>query len=176
MHALCLVVGDNPDAQLAPFSLHYSVDPYKQFLSDDELRMMAEEYSLQMDDIQELAARLRDWSDDEGGVEDGKVFRWTDENPHGKYDWYEIGGRFRGYLKLNDKTGPPKGVAQAYKKDVFEEPILENPPAAVLCNGNWEECPYASDPDILKQWRKSFATLYRSIPEDCRLTVVDLHS
>jgi hypothetical protein len=134
-----------------------------------------------------LAAKMPEWTEAEGGVEDGGLFRWSTSNPHSKYDWYEMSGRSSGYLRLKEPSQsegwrvllgakPTHQVNQARKTDIQQEPLLADPPTALLLDGLWHECPFTSDAAELEKWRRQFANLFASIPDDLMLTVVDMHS
>jgi|APTNR8051073442_1049403.scaffolds.fasta_scaffold00075_74 hypothetical protein len=72
-HYTVMVIGDNPEEQLAPFDENIEVDPYKN--------------------------------------EDGEE---TTYNPRSKWDWYLLGGRFSGRLKLKPGRTGENGVAGAF--------------------------------------------------------------
>jgi hypothetical protein len=187
MHFACLVVGDDPERQLLPFSELLEEPRYKQFLDQSDVDLMAEEYAIPASDLQQLAARMPEWQKAEGGVEDGRLFFWDTGNRNGKYDFYQIGGRFDGRLQLKRARQPsawrkligakPQDRAnQARKSEVVPEPILADPPAAVLMDGQWHECPLTLNQTELDAWRRRFAELFAAIPDDALLTVADLHS
>jgi hypothetical protein len=182
-----MIVGPDPDAQLEPFSEHLAVPRYKSFLDARDVQLMADHFSLPESDLATLAGKMQEWEEAEGGVEEGKLFRWSTSNPHGKYDWYEVGGRFSGYLRLKVPVQPvgwrrllgakPKDRAdQARKADVLEEPLLADPPTALLRDGTWHECPFTSDITELERWRRQFSDLFAAIPHDALLTLMDMHS
>lgn len=187
MHYICLVVGDHVDEQLEPFAEYQEVERYKVFADAEDLRLMAEHYGVGPTDLDALAARLPDWEKAEGGVEEGRLFYWSTSNPDARFDWYEVGGRFNGYLPL--RKAPPvswwrrllgrratAGVNRALKRDVNGETLLANPPAAILVDGQWHECPITNDPAQVAAWRKQFSVLFQSVPDEAMLTVVDVHS
>jgi hypothetical protein len=187
MHYACLVVGPDPDRQLEPFFAELKVSPYKDFLDQGGIDLMAEHFSLAPTDLQGLAARMPEWDEAEGGVEDGRLFRWSTANPDGRYDWYELGGRFSGYLHLKEPRRPSRWrgllgaqakerVDQALRSEIHEEPLLADPPAALLLDGNWYECPLTTDAEEVQRWNQRFASLFRGIPPDALLTVMDMHS
>ena len=57
---------------------------------------MAKFYRLKGDDIPALIEKMPDWRGSEAGVDEVGLFSWTTANPEGKFDWYEIGGRWSG--------------------------------------------------------------------------------
>jgi hypothetical protein len=65
MHRLTLVTGEKVDEQLWTFSIHNEVKSYEVFLSDDEVRDMAESYDIRQTDLATLAAKMMDWQKEE---------------------------------------------------------------------------------------------------------------
>lgn len=187
MHFLCLVVGDHPHEALKPFADDLELPRRKEFLDAEEVRSMAEEYALPAEDLEGLAAKMQEWAREDGGVEDGRLFRWTTSNPQAQYDYYKIGGRFDGYLELLRPrplgflgrlfgAKPKSRVNVARKSEVDLEAIRKDPPAALLLDGEWHECPISTDPEVLAEWDARFTELFDSIAPDALLTVVDVHS
>jgi hypothetical protein len=187
VHYPCMVVGADPDGQLEPFSEHLALPRYKAFLDASEIKLMAEHFLLPESDLAALAAKMPEWEEEEGGVADGRLFRWSTANPDSKYDWYVVGGRFPGCLRLKQPVqpsgwrrlfgaGPKDRGNQARKADIQQDLLLADPPTALLFEGRWHECPFTSDAAELEKWRTQFAGLFASIPDDALLTVVDMHS
>lgn len=187
MHYLCLVVGADPDKELEPYFGELPVPRYKVFLEADDVKLMASEYSLPETDRAGLAGYMSKWTGEEGGLEEGRLFHWSTDNPDGKYDWYEVGGRFSGYLRLKSPLRPTgwrrlfgarakEQVNQALKKDVNVDAILSDPPAALLNSGEWHEQPFDSSAEASEEWRRRFSQLFSAIPDDAPLTAMDLHS
>ena len=83
---------------LAPFDEELQVSPYKLYFSEHGVRAMAENYKLPETDLQALARKTHDWMRCEGGVDDLGLFAIQTSNPHGKWDWFEIGGRWNGLI------------------------------------------------------------------------------
>jgi hypothetical protein len=187
MHYACLVVGHDPEAQLAPLAQDLEMPRRKVFLDADEVGQMANHLSIPASDLDGLAASMPEWQEAEGGVEDGRLFYWSTENPNGKYDWYQVGGRFADSLVLARPrppswwrkllgAGPQERASQARKIDIQPGPLLADPPAAVLIDGAWHEGPITMDAASLEHWRVEFAQIFASIPDDALLTIADLHS
>jgi len=115
-HFTVLVVGDNPEKQLAPYSEDIEVDDYVEDIVTEEEKQTFMDYyikekevlspSLSFDDAYDLKG------DDWNGMrwqksEDGQWYSHSTYNPDSKWDWYSLGGRWSGYLKLKDGA---KGV------------------------------------------------------------------
>lgn len=187
MHFLCLVVGDDPHEALKPFADYLELPRRREFLDAEEVASMAEEYRLPLDDLDALAAKMQEWAREDGGVESGRLFRWSTSNPQAQYDYYKIGGRFDGYLELLHPRPPgllgrlfgakaKSRVNLARKSEVDLEAIRNDPPAALLLDGQWHECPISTDPETLTEWNVRFARMLDAIAPDALLTVVDVHS
>lgn len=151
MHFLCLVVGDDPHEALKPFADYLELPRRREFLDAEEVASMAEEYRLPIDDLDALAAKMQEWAREDGGVENGRLFRWTTSNPQSR-------------------------VNLAHKSEVDLEVIRKDPPAALLLDGQWDECPISTDPAVLVEWDARFTKLFDTIAPDALLTVVDVHS
>lgn len=106
-------------------------------------------------------------------------------NPEGRYDWYVIGGRYRGLIKIKDSTPEsakrapgadslmescvetsdlgPNDVAVARYTDIEE--IMEGSLNEVWIRGQWEPVGLPAD----------FEDVWESIPETAWVVVVDCH-
>lgn len=187
MHSLVLVIGESIDEQLNPFADYTKVDPYRVFIEKEELTLMAEHFNLLSDDLPALIEKMPEWNDAEGEIYQGRLCYCSSENPNGKFDWYKVGGRFSGYLRLKKPRLPSllgrffgkrttDRVNKALKQDVVIEAIFENPPVALLVNGNWIELGWGDDALSVEQWKQQFAEHFDLIPANQQLTVVDIHS
>ena len=84
---------------MEPFSEHLQVKPWKKHLDDEEIAKMAKYYRMRRTSARSLAACVEDWSGDKGGVDEKGLFALHTYNPDGKWDWYEVGGRWKGFLR-----------------------------------------------------------------------------
>ena len=127
-HFTVLVIGDDVEGQLAPYDEGIAVAPYRDPIGERLTRSYMEMWKARDDDpdrpqantaddiggapsaggddpeLDVLAAWLnaRYGGSEQYGVEDGEVYRLTTYNPQSKWDWYTIGGRWRGYFKLKE--------------------------------------------------------------------------
>lgn len=86
---------------MQPYSEDAEVAPYKIYPDADEIAAMGKHYRLAPANLTALAAKMEDWKGGPGGVDARGLFviqRW---NPSGKWDWYEIGGRWPGWIRGN---------------------------------------------------------------------------
>ena len=83
---------------LEPFDEDLEVEPYHDYLDAGDIQRMAEHYGIPPTDLAGLARKMRDWRGGEGGVDARGLYAITTYNPDGKFDWYEIGGGWDGYI------------------------------------------------------------------------------
>ena len=106
-------------------------------------------------------------------------------NPNSKWDWYEEGGRWNGFIRLKerDENGDPLRVNQALFKEIDWEYMMEHqtPFCFVDLNGEWNErgemgwwaCVNNEKPE--SDWNQMFREYIQSIDENCLVTAVDFH-
>ncbi|MCI0457177.1 MAG: hypothetical protein L0Z62_09385 [Gemmataceae bacterium] len=111
MHYLTyVIIGKNTDIEeevaeaLAPFSDERQVKPWKHYLDRGEIARMARCYRVRRTSLRKLAARMEHWSGGKGGVDARGLFALHTFNPRGEWDWYEIGGRWDGFLPDNSAS------------------------------------------------------------------------
>jgi hypothetical protein len=119
-HFTVLVIGDNPEDQLAPYDENIEVDDYVQDIVTEEEKQrflnfyVGDKKELSSDITFEDAYDLKgeDWN----GMgwqkdSDGNWYKHSTYNPNSKWDWYSLGGRWSGYLRLkngaNGEIGRP---------------------------------------------------------------------
>ena len=139
--------GDIADAEtriaemLAPYDENVEVPRYKKYLKKADVQHALEHYkklprspSGVAFDAELTPDEIKEYFGGEGGGKDRKgYFYWSTYNPKSKWDFYQIGGRWQGMLKLeagakggaghrslldNVPTGTPLGIDMAYLKDV----------------------------------------------------------
>ena len=186
MHTLVLVVGDNLHDQLDRFSSNLEVEPHEDQIPDDEIESMAEHYAVSRDDLATLVTKLPDYFGDKGCLKDGKLFRISTTNPRGLFDWYEVGGQWKGFLKLREprpirrlfgllSAGETMQTTSARKSQIDRQALLDDPPMVLVVGGEWFESTIFAEGDAVEKWKAEFAQLFAEIPDDKRLTVVDVH-
>lgn len=85
-------------AALEPFDEALEVEPYRVHLDHAAVTRMAGHYRIPAAHLHELAKKLPDWTGRDGGVDRDGLYYLSTCNPDGYWDWYEIGGRFDGYI------------------------------------------------------------------------------
>jgi hypothetical protein len=105
MHScVYVIIGHTGDSEtlvteaLAPFDDDLTVTPYKLHIPQSGARAIAEHYHLSETDLPALAEKMHDWMRCPGGVDRLGLFAMKSYNPDGRWDWYEIGGRWDGFI------------------------------------------------------------------------------
>ena len=120
-HFTILVIGDNVEAQLEPYSENLDVTPYADGTAEDtrkNLEQGLEYYQTKAEPkeylgktvdtltLEEKLEILDGWSGGEYRQdENGDLIRYSTYNPDSKWDWWEVGGRWSGYFYV--KPGTP---------------------------------------------------------------------
>ncbi len=185
MHFCTFVIigakGD-PDAlvagALAPFDEMLAVTPYREYLQPFDVERMASHYTLDRNDSKALAERMKDWTGRPGGVDQRGLYFTTTNNPDGRWDWFEIGGRWSGFLK-----GASRNVisTRALRKSPDLKDLL--PYYVLTPDGTWlEHERYFPDPHSVghfetkpdEQWLAEVIEALEQYP-DSRVVCVDIH-
>ena len=120
-------------------------------------------------------------------MREGQLGRVSTDNPEGRFDWYVIGGRWDKSLKLlkpkEERRAfghlPPRIITQtnaALKLEIDQPHLLLDPPAHLVSAGQWFSSPMFAKGEVREQWKRQFAEIFRTIPENTQLTAVDVHS
>jgi hypothetical protein len=161
---------------LAPFDEDRQVPPYKSYLDAGEVKAMAKHYRVKPGDLGALTRHMEDWKGCPGGMEGKRLFAVKTWNPAGKWDWYEIGGRWDARLRNN----------AVMAKTLLERPDLRDllPFALVTPDGLWQEREALITQGWMKwrverktggAWRRQVRAALRRFP-DRRVVCVDVHS
>ena len=209
-HYTVLVVGNNVEEQLDPFweldlpENELKDDPRSEFSSkvkpeafEQGARRIVEEYCpdderytvlLAEGYFKEILINFNRYSEHEGALGYWK-------NPRAKWDWYSVGGRWTGLLKLKEgcegEVGNPglmtdpseEGYCDsALKKDIDWDDMNDFETYAVLKDGVWYERGQMGwwgiqlTTDFTPgEWTQKFKELLDSVPDDMLLTIVDCH-
>lgn len=107
-------------------------------------------------------------------------------NPDSKWDWYEVGGRWDGFLALKerDAEGNPKTTNRAYVNEIDWEWMSENgyPPFCFVdLGGYWHEkgemgwWGISFNDQPINEWKQEYEDYVKQLDPDCLVTVVDFH-
>lgn len=203
-HFAVIVIGNDIDKQLEPYDESIEVERYsKGVVSEYDKKRMMEFYKGEgsFDNFDECYSLFGDdWNrcryekNNEGQWEDFSTY-----NPYSKWDWYVIGGRWSGLLKLKDGTKPLESLTfhfstseerkeamlkdnranVAYKRDIAN--LSEIIPFAIVKDGKWYErgeCGWFGsvfDDKGEKQWSEEVRELIESIDDNEIVSIVDCH-
>lgn len=104
-HFTVMVIGENVDAQLAPFQENNMGDCPPEYMEfNDMTDEVRDEYDELGADGKEKYPTFELYVEDYHGYKaheiDGETRYGYYENPNAKWDWYQVGGRWSGFLKL----------------------------------------------------------------------------
>lgn len=115
--------------------------------------------------------------DEELAIDDEGLYRWSTSNPDGRWDWYEVGGRWVGLLQLLD--GGTTNVAPASSID-WSKTFADYVPSIVVAEGVWRASKewgwfgMATENDKADGWDEWIRTFVAGLG-DLEVTVVDFH-
>ncbi len=154
MHS-CVYVLIGPDTNnieaavvraLAPFDEALQVRPYTLHINRSATEQMAKHYGLKADDLKSLVSKVPEWVGGVGGIDNFGLFTTRTDNPHGEWDWYEIGGRWNGYLKGRVPRSSDTESGAIENNSALVSSLLRNqklpsrlPAAIVTPTGQWVE-------------------------------------
>lgn len=197
-HYVAMVIGDDPEKQLAPYDENIKVDEYVDgVVSEEDKQRMLDYYKC--DDFEKCYSEHgEDWNDNHWKKnEEGVWCEYSTYNPKSKWDWYLLGGRWSGAI-IKLKKGATSGIEgeaswcssgqgcdAALKKDIdFDAMYAEDEefaPYAVVKDGEW----YArgemhwfgvsDDKMTCKEWSDKVKELIESLPDDTLISFYDLH-
>lgn len=110
-HFTVLVIGPDYEEQLAPFDENLDVESHRKYADSDDLEWFEQIYTKENDGAkpkswEALAVWLNEkWDDEEYHYEpEGGIYHMSTANPEGYWDWYVVGGRWRGFFKLKTEA------------------------------------------------------------------------
>jgi len=103
-HFAVMVIGENPEEQLAPYQENNMGDCPKEYLAfNDVTDDVTREWEDEDQETKEKYKDLDTYATEYNGYEkndEGRYGYW--ENPNAKWDWYQLGGRWTGFFKLKE--------------------------------------------------------------------------
>jgi len=196
-HFTVLVIGDNIEDQLAPYDEKLETEEYfEKEVSEKEIKEFVDFYAEKSPEnkklsVEELYKKVgEDWNYNCWRFEDGKINEYSTYNPDSKWDWWVVGGRWRGYFKLKEgKTGElgESGLGDndpEYDADIALKGDIDGkiqPTFAVVKDGEWYEkgnmgwWGIVSNRKEQKDWDKEFERLLKDVSDDTLLTIIDCH-
>jgi hypothetical protein len=161
-----------------------------------------EEFTKPLHDLEtmlEEAHPLHDKPDPDCTDCEGTGKRTTTYNPDSRWNWYQVGGRWRGYFKLKQGATGQLGEAGAFDNEPLHDADIARAgdidwqamreharqasvaTYAVLHDGTWHARGdmdwFGISNDIMTyaEWDKEFSELVDSLDPDDEVTVVDCH-
>jgi hypothetical protein len=174
---------DHPETAVAralePFNESLELEPHRDHLGASEIEHMASHYGIPATDLPALARKMEDWRSSKGGVDTRGLYAISTYNPDGKWDWYEIGGRWDRYI-----PGSHRNVisARALRRSSRLRKCL--PYVLLTPEGRWIEqvpaLPFGSPKTKAhrRAVRRWFTRVRRVLVEHpkCNVVCVDIHS
>ena len=209
-HFTVMVIGDNPENQLALYDENlkvphiktkeehiakiredisrYEKTSYAQYLADPEKYEANTTLKVHLNYIKNEFPKKLKWTDEECYQE---AIKWYDKdkinkdgstnetyNPKSKWDWYALGGRWGGLLRLKDgnlKTN------KAYKGDIANLESIRT--YAVVKDGEWFEKGKmgwwglsSETEEEVERWDKEFYNRFlKDLSNDILISIFDCH-
>ena len=203
-HFTVLVIGEDPEGQLEPFSEHLQVEAYFEPMSSDDDTQMATHYKVKPT-LEALQPHAVDWNGCELVEQDGGIGYMSTYNPDSKWDWYKLGGRWNNFFPLKEGAEGTQGESgindteakegrcdQAEYKDIdWETLFIENGTGkgeepqpltfAFLKDGEWVErgqmgwFATVSDEKADGEWNAQYLEMLKSLAPDTLISVYDCH-
>lgn len=196
-HFTVMVIGAEPEKQLAPFSENIDVLAYKTGDVTDEEKLQFTEYYAKSEEDKKIPFETlygmygerwnsMSWAKDENG----EWSEYSTRNPKSKWDWYSLGGRWSGMIKLkegaNGNAGRGSlvmqneaGIDQAKKKDILNLDELRT--FALLKDGEWYErgemgwWGIVSNEKPEDEWESEFKKLLEGLSDETLISIYDCH-
>lgn len=133
-HFTVMVIGNNPEDQLAPYSENIRTAPIVSGeVSEEEKEQMIKFYKergFEYPTFDELYKNKgEDWNGNTWRKEKGKWVEISTYNPNSKWDWYQLGGRWTGFLKLKEgvdgEVGEHSLVSERRSKPGYADAALK---------------------------------------------------
>lgn len=115
-HFTVMVIGENPEEQLAPYQENNMGNCPEEYLAfNDETESLKISWNELTEEERSEYGSFGEFAEDEGYKEhEGKYGYW--ENPNAKWDWYLLGGRWSGFLKLKEGAEGEVGQGGLFSK------------------------------------------------------------
>jgi len=157
-HYTVLVIGENVEDKLAPYDEEIATEPYIKYTYGE---LIKEKRNLTMKNItyrqQYLNMNIKNFARDWYGLKiDSKGNALSTYNPKSKWDWYSIGGRWQGLLKLKPQLKYPDRVLKGKKSfmdnDEYKEGYCDQ---ACFVDIDWKAIKKEQKDRLLETWKKT---------------------
>lgn len=191
MHYLVMVIGDNVEEQMEPFYQDLEVDEYEVGeVEDYEKQRMLDYYERQgeafqsFDDCYKEHGQDWNWNSYRKDV-DGIWKEYSTYNPNAEWDWYEIGGRWAGKIRVKEgvEYEMPNfswGWPEEEKKKVLAERRADTALLKDIANVEQLSCySVVHEGEWIclgdKEGNEEVQELLKTLSPDTRITFVDCH-
>lgn len=180
--------------------IQYEKNTYAEYIKDKEAYRKTTNNKAHLDFLEnEFPKRLKwndeehfqntaVWYDDDYKDEDGNLY--STSNPKSKWDWYQLGGRWSGMIKIKDGTksgikgesgvfGNEIGIDQAVKGDINNLDELKT--FAVIKDGEWYEkgsmgwWGISTNDKAQEMWDEEIVKLLSDVPDYELISIYDCH-
>lgn len=180
MHFSVLVIGHDPEEQLARYSERLII-PEQHEAEPRHYTTLVQRYGIDytLEDARTLA--FEEGYEDAEMREDRTVTLHTSYNSEGRWDWWVVGGRWSNLLPVTSKAREDArdskltGVTQATLSEVLwnEDTLLLV--HSILLNGEWHDLPDSRTDPTRGSLLEQFHTLTSGLAADTPVTVIDCH-
>jgi len=192
-----MVIGNNPEEQLARYDENLDTEPYvvgkvseddKKNFVDYYIKLYPEDAALPFDNL--YIKNCDNWNNHQWEKnEDGEWEEWSTYNPDSKWDWYALGGRWSGMIKLKKGTKGTKGRSGVFNNEVGIDSAMkgdidnldELKTFAVLKDGEWYErgkmgwWGITTNEMDETSWDKEIVEFLRDLPDYTLISIYDCH-
>lgn len=210
-HFIGLCFGDNWENDLEQYYEGLEVEPYINYTKEEAIQLAQKRHAERYDQIDKMLDRdsldkdtlehynkilskgpslpydqawevVKEW----GYKMDKDENLLTTYNPDSKWDWYEVGGRWSGFLVLKERNsdGSIKETNEAYVYEIDWEYMKENkysPFCFIDEDGDWHEkgemgwfgMSFNEQSD--ESWDAEYEDYLKEVDPYCTVTVVDFH-
>lgn len=181
-HYPVFVIGDDVEGQLARYDENLEVEPHRSPIDIDKDWVLEaiHKAGVNSNDLEAVARWMTEseWTGRPVAVDEDGLYEMTTYNPDSKWDWYEVGGRWAGHLKL--KGGVNGGVNQAKAGDIDWE--ATRMPYAMVAEGAWKAPGRmgwwgmsSESEEELAEWNVWARGFCQGLGANVPVTVVDCH-
>lgn len=178
-HFLVMVIGNDPEKQLEKYDESIEVDPYVIEIGEStKTRMInwcAREYNFKGTFEECCEKYSKDWNEDY--KKEPLTGRWVEVstyNPNSKYDYYELGGRWGGFITAL-KNKPNISANQALFGDIDTEAIIKQ--KANLALADYRKIASLFDNNIIPKVDVKWLDLWKQLRgEKKRIDILDIYN
>jgi len=176
-HYTVLITGADPEEQLQKYSEHNEMEKYEVgVVGKDEKQRMIDYYvkkrivpeKMTFEKLYEQEGKS--WNNNCWKKENGEWHEFSTYNPDSKWDWYLLGGRWSGMIKLKEgKTGDVGAPGVGNNEVGIDSAIKGHERGQMMFFG------MVKDEKKDEIWMETEQKIIDSIPDTERISIYDLH-